>query len=183
MLLHVCCAHCAASTVEHWRRQGWEVTTFWYNPNIHPFMEHQSRLEAMQAFAEGRGLPLIISPGYQMIDFFRVVVGHEGERCGDCFHLRLSKTAEAAREKGFAAFSTTLLISPHQKHELLREAGEAVTSEKGVEFLYTDLRKRYSESRRMTKSLNLHRQQYCGCLYSEWERYSGVKISDAKKEA
>jgi predicted adenine nucleotide alpha hydrolase (AANH) superfamily ATPase len=118
-----------------------------------------------------------------MVDFFRAVVGHEEERCGDCFRLRLSRTAEAAREMGFAAWGTTLLISPHQQHELLKETGEAVTKEKGVEFLYADLRKRYSESRGMTKSLDLYRQQYCGCLYSEWERYSGAKISGNRKEA
>ena len=107
-----------------------------------------------------------------MPEYFRQVVGHEAERCQYCFRLRLSKTAETALKKGFNAFTTTLLISPHQKHELIREIGNEVAKEKGMDFLYADLRKRYSDSRRMTKPLNLYRQQYCGCIYSEWERYA-----------
>ena len=77
---------------------------------------------------------------------------------------------------GFDAFTTTLLISPHQKHDLLREIGNEIAEEKGVDFWYVDLRKRYSDSRRMTKPMNLHRQQYCGCVYSEWERFANIAI-------
>ena len=176
VLVHSCCAHCAAYTVDHWRREGYEVSAFWYNPNIHPYLEHQQRLEAMQSFAYGEDLPLIIEDGYDIVSYFRRVAGHEAERCSHCFRLRLAKTAEIARREGFGAFTTTLLISPLQKHDLLREIGSEVASEAEVEFLYADLRKRYSESRRMTKGLNLHRQQYCGCIYSEWERYANNKI-------
>jgi len=117
-------------------------------------------------------LPLIITEGYDIIDYFRQVVGHEPQRCQYCFRLRLLKTAETAYQKGFNAFTTSLLISPHQKHDLLREIGSKISKEKGIEFLYADLRKRYSDSRHMTKGLNLYRQQYCGCVYSEWERYA-----------
>jgi hypothetical protein len=84
----------------------------------------------------------------------------------------LSKTAAVAREKGFAAFTTTLLISPHQKHDLVREVGEELAKESGMEFLYADLRKRYSDSRHITKPMDLYRQQYCGCIFSERERYA-----------
>jgi len=174
LLVHSCCAHCAAYTVEHWREQGYEVSAFWYNPNIHPYTEHQQRLEAMQTLAKEMGLPLITAEGYDIIDYFRQVVGHEPERCQHCFRLRLAKTAETAKEMGFDAFTTTLLISPHQKHDLLKEIGDEVGGD--VEFLYADLRKRYSDSRRLTKPLELHRQQYCGCVYSEWERYANITI-------
>jgi len=174
LLIHSCCAHCAAYTVEHWREQGYEVSAFWYNPNIHPYTEHQKRLEAMQTLAKEMGLPLITAEGYDIIDYFRQVVGHEAERCRHCFKLRLSKTAEAAKEMGFDAFTTTLLISPHQKHDLLKGIGDEVGGD--VDFLYADLRKRYSDSRRLTKPLELHRQQYCGCVYSEWERYADITI-------
>jgi hypothetical protein len=135
-------------------------------------MEHQHRLQAMQSLAQEMKLPLIVIEGYGIIDYFRQVVGHESERCQYCFRLRLSKTAETAREMGFDAFTTTLLISSHQKHDLLRETGDDVARERGIDFLYADLRKRYSDSRRMTKPLNLYRQQYCGCVYSDWERYA-----------
>ncbi|OGN98420.1 MAG: hypothetical protein A2Y58_02390 [Chloroflexi bacterium RBG_13_51_52] len=172
LLIHVCCAHCAAYTVEHWQHQDYEAEGFWYNPNIHPFTEHQNRLESMKSLAKEINLPLTIAEGYDMPEYFRRVAGHEKERCDKCFELRLSKTAEIAREKGFDAFTTTLLISPHQKHDLIKVIGDKVAAEKGVTFLYADLRKRYSDSRHITKPMDLYRQQYCGCVYSEWERYT-----------
>jgi predicted adenine nucleotide alpha hydrolase (AANH) superfamily ATPase len=126
----------------------------------------------MKSLAQQMDIPLIIADGYDMPEYFRRVVGHEEKRCRHCFELRLDKTAETAREKGYDVFTTTLLISPHQKHDLIKEAGERLAGEKGVAFLYADLRKRYSDSRHMTKPMDLYRQQYCGCIYSEWERYS-----------
>jgi predicted adenine nucleotide alpha hydrolase (AANH) superfamily ATPase len=176
LLIHSCCAHCAAYTVEYWREQGYDASAFWYNPNIHPYTEHRHRLEAMQSLAERMSLPLITAEGYDIIEYFRGVVGHEADRCRHCFRLRLSKTAEIAKEKGFDAFTTTLLISPQQKHELIKEIGEELAKETGVEFFYADLRKRYSDSRHITKPLDLYRQQYCGCVYSEWERYADITI-------
>jgi len=176
LLVHCCCAHCAAYTVNYWQQQGYQVSTFWYNPNIHPYSEHQSRLEAMVSLAREMSLPLLVAECYDMIEYFRQVVGHEAERCQYCFRLRLSRTAEVARQKGFDAFTTTLLISPQQKHDLLRETGNRLAEKTGIAFLYADLRKRYSDSRHLTKPLNLYRQQYCGCVYSEWERYAGITI-------
>jgi predicted adenine nucleotide alpha hydrolase (AANH) superfamily ATPase len=123
-------------------------------------------------------LPIIGVEGYDPAAYFQQVVGHESDRCRYCFRLRLSRTADIAREKGFDAFTTTLLISPHQKHDLLREIGNEVSGEKGVDFLYTDLRKRYSESRHITRPLNIYRQQYCGCVYSKGESVAD-KVQDS----
>ncbi len=176
VLVHNCCAHCAAYTVDYWRQQGYDVSALWYNPNIHPYTEHQHRLESMKSLAQEINLPLIVTEGYDMMEYFRRVAGHESRRCRYCFNLRLSKTAETARQNGFNAFTTTLLISPHQKHDIIRETGNKIAEEQGTEFLYADLRKRYSDSRHLTKPLNLYRQQYCGCVYSEWERYADIKI-------
>jgi len=178
VLIHSCCAHCTAYTANHWREQGYEVSALWYNPNIHPYTEHQQRLEAMKSLGQAVNLPLMVTEGYDIIDYFRQVVGHEKEpeRCQYCFRLRLSRTAETARQMNFSAFTTTLLISPHQKHDLLKEIGHKLAEETGIEFLYADLRKRYSDSRHLTKPLNLYRQQYCGCVYSEWERYANIPI-------
>ncbi len=178
VLIHCCCAHCTAYTAQYWREQGYEVTTLWYNPNIHPYMEHQHRLEAMQSLAQKGNLPLLVTEGYDMIDYLRRVVEHEAQRCQYCFRLRLLKTVETARQMGFSAFTTTLLISPHQKHDLIREIGNELAEEKSVPFLYADLRKHYSDSRRMTRGLDLYRQQYCGCVYSEWERYANIIIEN-----
>jgi len=184
VLIHCCCAHCTAYTASYWRQQGYEVSALWHNPNIHPYTEHQHRLEAMNSLAQEVNLPLIVTAGYDMIEYFRQVAGHEQEpeRCRYCFRLRLSKTAETARQMSFGAFTTTLLISPHQKHDLLREIGDELAKEKDIEFLYADLRKRYSDSRHMTKGLSLYRQQYCGCIYSEWERYANLTICKGNHE-
>jgi len=176
LLVHCCCAHCAAYTVKHFREQGYEAHALWYNPNIHPYSEHQNRLEAMRSLAQTLKLPLIISQGYDFVSYFRQVVGREKERCQYCFRLRLTKTADTALKMGFYAFSTTLLISPHQKHKLILQVGNQLSGEKGIDFLYTDLRKRYSDSRHLTKPLGLYRQRYCGCIYSEWESYTNTKI-------
>lgn len=175
VLIHSCCAHCAAYTVDYWRERGYSVSTLWYNPNIHPYIEHQHRLKSMQSLAQQFELPLIIDESYDTIEYFRRVVGHETERCSNCFELRLSRTADVVKQRGFDAFSTTLLISPHQKHDLLPKTGYKLAEEKGIEFLYADLRKCYSKSRQITKAKNLYRQQYCGCLYSELERFTNIK--------
>mgnify|MGYP001113142619 CR=1 FL=1 len=175
LLLHTCCAHCAAYTSEYWKSRGFQATLFWYNPNVHPFQEHERRLEAVKSFSQIKNLPLIVEQEYDFVEFFRAVVGQEVERCQKCFQLRLNKTAQTALNKNFPAFSTTLLISPHQKHELIKKIGEEVAKESGLTFLYHDLRRNYSDSRHRTKGLNIYRQQYCGCLYSEWERYSKIK--------
>jgi len=172
VLVHICCAHCAAYTVKYWREQGCEVSGFWYNPNIHPYTEHRSRLESTRTLAQEMELPLIVAEGYDVVEYFRRVAGHEDERCQHCFELRLTATAESARQNGYDAFTTTLLISPHQKHDLILETGNKIAAENGPEFLYADLRKRYSDSRHITKPMDLYRQQYCGCVYSEWERYA-----------
>jgi len=176
VLIHVCCAHCAAYTVEYWRQREFDVTALWYNPNIHPYMEHRHRLESMKSLAEESNLRLIVPENYDIVEYFRRVVGHESQRCSSCYELRLETAAETARQHGFDAFTSTLLISPQQKHDVIKEIGEKIAGEKGVEFFYADLRKRYSESRHLTKPLNLYRQQYCGCVYSEYERYADTKI-------
>lgn len=175
LLLHTCCVHCSAYVVDYWQSQEFKVTLFWYNPNIHPYLEYQRRLEAVITFADSRNLPIIADQNYDLVRFFQAVTGHETERCRWCFYLRLQTTAKIAQGKGFPTFTTTLLISPHQKHYLLKEIGEMVAKETGLAFLYHDLRRHYSESRCQTKKLNLYRQQYCGCLYSELERYSKIR--------
>ena len=171
VLLHACCVHCSAYTAQHWAEQGYAVTFFWYNPNIHPLSVHQKRLEALQLLAQKQKTPLIITEGYDMPEYFKRVSASDEKRCAACFGLRLEKTAREAARMGIEAFTSSLLISPHQDHELARKAGVEAAALTGVEFIYTDLRKRYSDSRHITKPMELYRQQYCGCLYSEWERY------------
>jgi predicted adenine nucleotide alpha hydrolase (AANH) superfamily ATPase len=176
ILLHACCGPCATYVVDALRSQGLEVSAYWYNPNIHPFREHRLRLEAMETFAQAAALPLIVEEGYDMLEYFRAVVGHESERCADCYRMRLAKTAEVARQRGIDAFTTTLLISPYQQLELIREIGEELGREHGVAFHYEDFTPGFRESHRMSRKMGLYRQGYCGCIYSEYERYGKVKI-------
>jgi predicted adenine nucleotide alpha hydrolase (AANH) superfamily ATPase len=176
LLLHTCCAPCATYCVQHWRQKGLAVTILWYNPNIHPFTEHLQRLQALQSLAQKEDIPLIVAEGYDVIAYFRAVVGHEKDRCSYCFRLRLSMAALIARLRGFDAFSTTLLISPYQDQQLLKEVGEELAAKQGVSFLYEDLRPGFEESHKISRELGLYRQKYCGCLYSEWERFGKVRI-------
>ena len=177
ILLHTCCAPCATYTLEHLKEEGAEVSAFWFNPNIHPLEEYWKRLQTLRSFALLKGLPLIASPVYEFESYFQSVVGKKEPRCENCLYLRLSRTAETASKGGFKAFSTTLLISPYQKHELIKEIGEHVGREKKVEFYYEDLRPGYHESRRMSRELNLYRQKYCGCIYSQMESYRPTVLS------
>ncbi len=176
ILLHVCCGPCATYAVKSLLDKGMKVTALWYNPNVHPFREHQLRLEAMQTLSQKTNLPLIVSEGYDMLRYFHAVVGHESNRCPDCYRLRLEKTARIAHEKGFDSFTTTLLISPYQKHDLIRDLGEEMGKQYKVRFYYEDFRPGFRESHSISKGLGLYHQGYCGCVFSEWERYGKVKI-------
>ncbi|UCG54639.1 MAG: epoxyqueuosine reductase QueH [Dehalococcoidia bacterium] len=175
VLIHCCCAHCTAYTVDYWRSQGYKTSAFWYNPNIHPFAEHEYRLEAMQFLATKLDFEIIIYDKYEMTEFFKRVIGRESMRCRCCLGMRMQKTGETALEYGFKSFTSSLLISPHQKHEVVLETGNTVAEDTGIRYLYADLRKYYSQSRCITKPLGLYRQQYCGCIYSELERFAAEK--------
>jgi hypothetical protein len=135
----------------------------------------------MKSLSENMNFPLVVIEGYDFNEYFQRIAGHEDERCGYCFELRLAKVSKKAKELGIEAFTSSLLISPHQKHDLAKEIGEKVASENDVTFLYADLRKRYSDSRHITKPMELYRQQYCGCIYSEYERYA-EEIRNTKSE-
>ena len=179
ILLHTCCGPCSTYTVEQLRDQGFQVTGLWYNPNIQPYSEHQRRLTSMQDYARSARLRLREEPGYEMLDFLRLVAGREGhgQRCRLCYELRLGRAAKVAAAEGFDAFTTTLLISPHQDQGLLRQVGTAAGQEHRVEFYFENFRRGWSERGRLTREHDLYRQQYCGCVYSEWERYSGEKVA------
>ena len=185
ILLHICCGPCATYTINRLREQGFEVAGYWYNPNIHPFREHEARRASLDAYVESVGVPLVGEDGYQMPQFLRLVVGAEarGERCRHCYEMRLGRTAQVAATEGFHAFTSTLLISPHQDQDLLREIGQRVASQHGVEFYFENFRRGWSERGRLTREHGLYRQQYCGCIYSEWERYAGPEASALLLEA
>lgn len=177
LLLHICCAPCSIVCIDRLREEGHELRGFWYNPNVHPWTENQKRREAVETYSEHAGLPMIWRNEYRLQEFLRMVVFREAERCRLCIRMRLGAAANVAKRGGFDAFSTTLLYSKQQPHELIAEIGETVGKEMGVAFLYRDFRPGWEEGIKRSKKENLYRQQYCGCIYSEKERYAGRERS------
>ena len=171
LLLHVCCGPCATYTVDHLRGLGFEVTGYWYGPNIHTFSEHERRREGLATLAADVDLPVIWEPGYEMPTYLRLVAATAGRpaRCRICYRLRLARTARTAGAGGFDAYSTTLLISPYQDVETIRAIGEEEGAAWGVRFYFEDLRRGFAEHHRLAREHGLYRQRYCGCVYSEWE--------------
>jgi len=171
LLLHVCCGPCATYSINRLRQMGFAVTGFWYNPNVHPFDEHERRRECISSYAREVGLPMVWPEGYEAQAYFEAVAGHEAraERCAICYRLRLGRTAQVAKQRGFDAFSTTLLISPYQKQTLIRGIGEELATQQGVEFCFENLRRGWGERGRLAREHGLYQQQYCGCTYSEQE--------------
>ncbi|OGO06819.1 MAG: hypothetical protein A2Y73_02540 [Chloroflexi bacterium RBG_13_56_8] len=170
-MLHVCCGPCATYTVKRLREEGWDVTGYWFNPNIHPFSEHERRRETLARYAEEISLPVIWEPGYEMPAFFRAVVGHERfrERCVICYRLRLERTARVAAEGKFDAITTTLLISPYQDQDALRRLGDEFAEDCGVSFYFENFRQGFVEHHELAREHNMYMQRFCGCIYSEWE--------------
>jgi predicted adenine nucleotide alpha hydrolase (AANH) superfamily ATPase len=171
VLLHICCANCAIYPIKNMREEGLEVMGFFYRHNIHPYTECLKRQQALEAYAEQIKLKVIYQEGYDLEGFIQNVVFRESERCNYCYHDRLRSTALLARRGKFDYFSSTLLYSKQQKHELVRSMGESIGKSVGVPFLYRDYREGWKEGIERSKQIGLYRQQYCGCLYSEKERY------------
>jgi predicted adenine nucleotide alpha hydrolase (AANH) superfamily ATPase len=180
LLLHCCCAPCALSCVSSLRAQGIESELLWFNPNIHPCAEYNARLDCLREFAANEklklrlineyGLRLFLQEVYQEID------GINTERCQKCYSLRMEKTASVAAAEGFTAFTTSLLISPYQDHDALKRIGEEAAAKHGVDFYYIDFRPLFREGRSAAREMGLYMQKYCGCIFSEEERYLKNKI-------
>jgi len=183
ILLHICCGPCAITCVERLRDQGLEVTGFFYNPNIHPGQEYLRRREGAQEIAARMGFPLLypdahdLAGEYDMQKYFTGISGRENERCLPCYEIRLQKLLEKAVACGFDLVSTSLLYSRYQKHDVVRAIGESLCSNSveagspGVDFYYQDFRSGWSRGITLSKKWGIYRQQYCGCIFSETERY------------
>ncbi|MDH7478597.1 MAG: epoxyqueuosine reductase QueH [Syntrophomonadaceae bacterium] len=180
LLVHICCGPCAAYPIPFLQQAGHRLRGYFYNPNVHPYQEHQKRAEGLRQLARALNLEVIWDKDYELEKYLRQVCFREEQRCRLCYHLRLQKTARVARRGGFDGFTTTLLVSPRQKHELIKEAGEQAAAEAGVTFFYQDFRPGYKEAVARSRELNLYRQSYCGCLFSERDRYAPRQGQAAK---
>ncbi|MFZ5799988.1 MAG: epoxyqueuosine reductase QueH [Candidatus Omnitrophota bacterium] len=182
LLLHTCCAPCLLAPLRELRKNGFTVSGFFYNPNIHPSTEYQNRRKSVEVLSSQREVEVIFGD-YDLISYFRKINNHEDpqERCPLCWRLRLEETARLAKEKGFEYFSTTLLVSPYQDLQVIKTLGEEIGKSLGVKFYYADWRQLFRQAHDEAKQMGLYCQKYCGCIFSEWERQ--VKIPNPKHPA
>jgi len=164
LLLHCCCAPCSIASVSNLRSDNIEPQLFWYNPNIYPLTEYNSRFDCLKGFAASEKLKLTsINEGvHEFLD--------GTERCEKCYVIRLEKTASFAAQEGFSAFSTTLLISPYQDHETIKRTGKEMAEKYGIEFFYRDFRPFFRESQNAARAKGYYMQKYCGCIYSKEQK-------------
>jgi predicted adenine nucleotide alpha hydrolase (AANH) superfamily ATPase len=173
LLMHICCANCALFPLKNLKERGARVQGLWFNPNIHPYTEYRSRHDALRQLEELWRLDIHYDDQYGLRDFVRGVAHREHERCEHCYSIRLEEAARRARGLGMDAFSTTLLVSPYQRFDLIVKKGREFEEKYDVEFLAEDFRPGWNEGRKLSKEIGLYRQKYCGCVYSEMERYIG----------
>ena len=171
LLLHICCAPCAIHPVKVLRQDGLETMGFFYRHNIHPYSECLRRQKTLEEYAAGVDLRVIYQEGYDLENFLRNVAFRESDRCSYCYHDRLQSTALVAKRGRFDYFSSTLLYSKFQKHEAIKTIGESVGKAVGIPFFYHDFRMGWKDGIEESKRLGLYRQPYCGCIYSEKDRY------------
>ncbi len=201
ILVHICCGPCGITVLQRLRDQGHELAGLFFNPNIQPLAEYMRRREGAAQAAERLGIPLLFADALpedeqrwadpwlpkneaseqagaeslpraaDPVPWLRAVAGREQDRCLFCWRIRLRKTAELAAARGFAGFTSSLLYSRYQKHEIIHELGLSIAGESDLAFLYEDFRTSWQEGIRLSKEWGIYRQQYCGCLFSEYDRY------------
>jgi epoxyqueuosine reductase len=171
LMLHTCCGPCTIYPLQVLRGLDIQVMGFFYRHNIHPFTECLKREDTLRRYADDRGFKMIWQPGYDLEIFLQSVAFREKDRCRYCYHARLSATAKIAKKAKFDGFSSTLLYSRFQNHDLIRETGEAVAKENSIRFFYHDFREGWKQGIAQSKTMDMYRQSYCGCIYSEKDRY------------
>ena len=168
LLMHTCCAPCSVYCIDTLKKEGIEPTIYWYNPNIHPYMEYKARRDTLKEYAESLKLKAIFEEDYGLDEFCKNVVGDLQNRCKNyCYPVRLRKTFEYAKVNGYDAVTTTLLYSIYQNHDFIKEYMEKLSEEFGIEFLYRDFRVGFREGQNKARELGLYMQKYCGCIFSE----------------
>lgn len=180
-LMHTCCAPCSVSCIRQLRGEGIEPVSYWFNPNIHPYMEYKARRDTLIGYAPAIGMELIVQEDYGLREFCRAVAEDIDHRCAHCYTARLEQTAKFAAENGFGSFTTTLLVSPYQQHDRIAEIAQQMAQRYGVEFLYRDFRPGFRDGQAQARELGFYMQKYCGCVFSEAERYRSKIEKDLKQ--
>lgn len=165
LLLHSCCGPCSVYPVKILQEKGYDICSLFYNPNIHPIDEFIRRKEAFEKFMNLKNIPFTVSSEF-MQEKWENYNNENVSRCEMCYRIRLEKAVEFAKDKGFDAFTTSLLVSPYQKHNLIKEISEQLAQEYGIEFAYIDFRPGFREGQRGAREAGLYMQKYCGCIKS-----------------
>ncbi|HYA14349.1 MAG TPA: epoxyqueuosine reductase QueH [Syntrophales bacterium] len=173
--MHICCAPCTIYPLEILRSDRHDLYGLFYNPNIHPYREYKKRLDTLKTYAIQVGLSVTYTEEYDMENFLRNVAFREKDRCRYCYYGRLQLAAHRAKEGGFGGFTTTLLYSKFQDHSMIKNIGESLAIEHKIKFYYQDFRLGWENGVKISKEMGLYRQQYCGCVYSEKERFYPVE--------
>lgn len=173
LLMHTCCAPCSVYCIDTLRKEGIEPTLYWYNPNIHPYTEYKARRDCLKEYANSINVQAIFEENYGLDEFCREAVKDLQARCTNyCYPVRLRKTFEYAKENGYDTVTTTLLYSIYQKHDFIKEYMEQLSKEFEIDFLYRDFRVEFWEGHQKAHDIGLYMQKYCGCIFSEEDRYS-----------
>lgn len=169
--------------IETLRNELIEPTLYFFNPNIHPLKEFKMRKNTLVDYAKSQGAKLILNNDYGLREFIKGVYPDFDNRCGYCYRTRLEATAKFAADNGYDTFTSTLFISPYQNHELMRTIAEAAALKYGVEFLYRDFRPFFKEGQQKARDMGLYMQKYCGCVFSEEDRYKKHKKKESPAES
>ena len=183
VLMHTSCAPCSLSCIDPLRAEGIEPVAFWYNPNIHPWKEYEARRDCLLAYAPTIEMQVIVDEDYGLRTFVEHVASDIDHRCTYCYQHRLEETARYAAEHGYEAFTSTLLASLYQDHDGIKAAAEKYARQYGVEFLYRDFRPNFRAGNQRARELGFYMQKYCGCVFSEQDRYQKQIDRDKKKFA
>ncbi|MFA4828938.1 MAG: epoxyqueuosine reductase QueH [Thermodesulfovibrionales bacterium] len=177
LLMHICCANCSPYPIKTLTEKGISITGLWFNPNIHPYTEYSLRLDAVKQLQKLWELNIEYKDYYGLREFIDKTNNGGENRCRICYEMRLDETARKAKEMRLDGFTTSLLVSPYQKHDVIIDAGREMEKKYAIQFFYEDFRPGWKEGVRMSKELGLYRQKYCGCIYSEMERYAKIQPS------
>lgn len=169
--MHICCSNCCLFPIKILTSKGIDIVGFWFNPNIHPYTEYKNRFDSLNKLQNLWNLEIQYIDNYGLKDFVRSVVNQENNRCQYCYYIRLEETAKTAKKMGLDGFTTSLLVSPYQKFDVIIKTGQDAGKRHGIAFYAEDFRPGFYEGMKISKELGLYRQKYCGCIYSEMERY------------
>ena len=173
LLMHTGCAPCSVYCIESLKNEGIIPTLYWYNPNIHPYQEYKARRDCLKQYASDIGIQAIFQEEYGLDEFCKNVINNLQNRCVNyCYKVRLEQTAKYAKENGYDAITTTLFVSPYQNHEALKKVCEEVCKKYELEFVYRDFRVGFREGQAKAREYGLYMQKYCGCIFSEEDRYN-----------